>query len=73
MGGVFDVLGGTLASLAAQIMIETNFLFIDPISDSGPSSFFQSIRFNTESSMASLALEKSSLVTVEREERSGLN
>ena len=54
-------------------MIDTNFLFMDSISDSGPSSFFQSIRLKTESSLSLLALEKSNLVMVERDERSGLN
>ena len=62
-----------MASLAARIMIDTNFLFMDSISDSGPSSFFQSIRLKTESSLALLALEKSNLAMVERDERSGLN
>ena len=65
MGDCLDVLRGTLASLGAQIMNETNILFIDSISDSGPSSFFQSVRFNTENSFVLLVLE----VIVEREER----
>ena len=71
--GCLDVLRGTLASLAARIMMETNFLFMDSISDSRPSSFFQSIRLKTEISLVLLALEKSNLVMVERDERLGLN